>query len=71
MLLLMRNPIQPSPDRPIPLPDCILMDAWWADREAARERPQVALRLVSGNREEGPDDRSHERSGRAFRAHPV
>jgi hypothetical protein len=42
----MRNPIQPSPDRPIPLPDCILMDAWWTDRrDELRERP-VGLRLV-------------------------
>ena len=55
----MRNPIQPSPDRPIPLPDCILMDAWWADRrEEVRERP-AGLRLVIGEREEGPHDRIH------------
>jgi hypothetical protein len=56
----MRNPIQPSPDRPIPLPDCILMDAWWADRTAdTRDRSPVVLRLVSGNREEGQHDRSN------------
>lgn len=30
----MRNPILPSPDRPIPLPDCILLDTWWADLRA-------------------------------------
>jgi hypothetical protein len=55
----MRNPIQPSPDRPIPLPDCILMDAWWADRrDELRERP-VELRLVHVEREEGPNDRYH------------
>lgn len=55
----MRNPIQPSPDRPIPLPDCILMDAWWADRnDRLRERP-IDLRVVEGDREEGPHDRYH------------
>jgi hypothetical protein len=54
----MRNPIQPSPNRPIPLPDCILMDAWWADlRDEERRRPETVLRLVGGNRHEGPYDR--------------
>jgi hypothetical protein len=56
----MRNPIQPSPDRPIPLPDCILMDAWWAEaREEARQRDDRGLRLVRGNRDEGAYDRHH------------
>jgi hypothetical protein len=55
----MRNPIQPSPERPIPLPDCILMDAWWADRrEEVRERP-AGLRLVNDTRQEGLYDRHH------------
>lgn len=55
----MRNPIQPSPDRPIPLPDCILMDAWWADRrEDVRERP-AGLHLVQVESEEGRHDRRH------------
>ena len=55
----MRNPIQPSPDRPIPLPDCILMDAWWADRrDELRERP-VELRLVTIESEENRHDRRH------------
>ena len=55
----MRNPIQPSPDRPIPLPDCILMDAWWADRrDELRERP-VELRLVTIESEESRHDRRH------------
>ncbi len=55
----MRNPIQPSPDRPIPLPDCILMDAWWADRgERSRDIHGSGMRLVVGAREEGPTDRS-------------
>lgn len=66
MLPGMRNPIQPSPDRPIPLPDCILMDAWWADRrEDVRERSGLMLRLVIGNRGEGPHDRpiAEQRSG--------
>lgn len=61
----MRNPIQPSPDRPIPLPDCILMDAWWAEiREMPRERSDRGPRLVIGNREEGPYDRHHPRLDR-------
>jgi hypothetical protein len=52
MLDDMRNPIQPSPDRPIPLPDCILMDGWWADRDdGMRERPDSTLRLVAGEGE--------------------
>lgn len=60
----MRNPIQPSPDRPIPLPDCILMDAWWTDRrEDMREGPE-RLRLVIGTREEGPNDRHHHAANR-------
>lgn len=57
----MRNPIQPSPDRPIPLPDRILMDAWWADlRDETREVSGAVLRIVraggqdrSGGRAEG------------------
>jgi hypothetical protein len=54
----MRNPIQPSPDRPIPLPDCILMDSWWADRrDEPRDRSAAALRLVIGERQEGSYDR--------------
>ena len=62
----MRNPIQPSPNRPIPLPDCILMDAWWADRTwSAHERSESALRLVIGEREEGPYDRRN--TEQAFR----
>ena len=59
MLSSMRNPIQPSPDRPIPLPDCILVDAWWTERrDELRERP-VGLRLVQGERDEGQPDRHH------------
>jgi hypothetical protein len=61
MLFGMRNPILPSPDRPIPLPDCILMDSWWADRRAElRGGMRSELRLVVSEREEGPDDRSHQ-----------
>jgi hypothetical protein len=56
----MRNPIQPSPDRPIPLPDCILMDAWWTQVDADRRERSDRLRLVIGAREEGPDDRHFE-----------
>jgi hypothetical protein len=48
MLRAMRNPIQPSPDRPVPLPDCILMDGWWADRDdKLRERSESMPRLVA------------------------
>lgn len=62
MLRGMRNPIHPSPDRPIPLPDCILMDGWWADRQAElRAGARSELRLVVSERDEGLDDRSHER----------
>jgi hypothetical protein len=65
MLLAMRNPIHPSPDRPIPLPDCILMDSWWADRrDELRERSGLVLRLMSQG-EEGAHDRSHQREQRA------
>jgi len=65
MLLLMRNPIHPSPDRPIPLPDCILMDGWWADRRSElRERSESVVRL-GGEREEGPYDRSQRREQRS------
>jgi hypothetical protein len=64
MLSPMRNPILPSPNRPIPLPDCILMDGWWADRrDELRERSGSVLRLV-GEREEDPDDRSQRREQR-------
>jgi hypothetical protein len=43
----MRNPIQATADRPIPLPDCILKDAWWTDREAwPRRRAELPLTIV-------------------------
>lgn len=38
-LAAMRNPIQASVDRPVPLPDCILRDAWWADLRTAAAAP--------------------------------
>ncbi|HVY50187.1 MAG TPA: hypothetical protein VHA07_01360 [Devosia sp.] len=54
----MRNPIQPSPDRPIPLPDCILMDGWWADRPVARRGERGSLlRLVIGDQQGARHDR--------------
>ncbi len=56
MLSPMRNPIQPSPERPIPLPDCILMDAWWTDRRDDVRDRSGRVRLI-GTREEGPYDR--------------
>ncbi len=56
MLRDMRNPIQPSADRPVPLPDCILLDAWWADRRDEPEQRPALLRFVAAEREEGPHD---------------
>ncbi len=56
MLCDMRNPIQPSPDRPIPLPDCILLDAWWADTRAEFEERRALPRLVAATRDEAPHD---------------
>jgi len=53
----MRNPIQPTPARPVPLPDCILMDAWWTERRDGVRRGTGRLRLITEAREEGPDDR--------------
>ena len=29
ILVMLRNPIQPTAERPFPLPDCILRDGWW------------------------------------------
>lgn len=53
----MRNPIQPSPDRPVPLPDCILMDGWWAVRhDLERERPETLLRHVAHEPQSGHRD---------------
>ena len=57
----MRNPIPASPDRPIPLPDCILMDGWWAHRPDPRPREGGrVLRLVTaepaGSREGRPSE---------------
>jgi hypothetical protein len=54
----MRNPIQSSPERPIPLPDCILLDSWWTDlSDSRRERREPVLRLAVSERDEGRDDR--------------
>jgi len=63
MLPGMRNPIHPSPDRPIPLPDCILMDSWWTDRQLElRAGTPSALRVIASERDEAADDRSRARS---------
>ncbi len=53
----MRNPIQPTPDRPVPLPDCILMDAWWTEHNDRERHGADRLRPITGAREEGPNDR--------------
>jgi hypothetical protein len=60
--VVMRNPITPSPNRPIPLPDCILRDGWWVV-ERADER-QVDLRVIAGARDEGRIERHHRRDDR-------
>lgn len=55
----MRNPIQPSPDRPIPLPDRILMDAWWVDLKAETKAGSgVPLRIVTAQGEVRLEGRS-------------
>jgi hypothetical protein len=57
----MRNPIQATPDRPFPLPDCILQDAWWLTEPPRTPPPQAERRrefhLVEGRTEEGQIDR--------------
>ncbi len=53
----MRNPIIASPNRPIPLPDCILQDGWWMT-EPRGER-KVDLRVIAGAKDEGRIDRHH------------
>jgi hypothetical protein len=55
----MRNPITASPNRPIPLPDCILRDGWWTEDE---RRP--GLRVIAGAIQEGKIDRDHRRDDR-------
>lgn len=55
----MRNPFPSLPISALPLPDCIVNDAWWVvvrDERPRRDLPR--LRLISGNREEGPHDES-------------
>ena len=51
----MRNPITPSPSRPIPLPDCILRDGWWAVEAVRPERDS------GGAVNEGRIERDHRR----------
>ena len=50
----MQNPIQPHPDRPIRLTDCILLDAWWADLKDEERSRRDTLRIVV-NRSERRD----------------
>ena len=55
----MRNPLPPMLHVSLPLPDRIVNDAWWV--VVRDERPRLSsprLRLISGNREEGPHDES-------------
>ena len=41
------------------LPDCILMDAWWADRRDELRERRVEVRLVQTVKEERRHDRHH------------
>lgn len=59
----MRNPIIPSPSRPIPLPDCILQDGWWLIEP--RDERKTELHVIAGAKDEGRNDRHH----RADRPH--
>lgn len=54
----MRNPIKPSPTRPIPLPDSILADGWWLMALLDGKRP-VDRRVIAGAKDEGTLDRHH------------
>jgi len=55
----MRNPISPSPSRPIPLPDCILRDGWWLTEPGGERR--AGLHVIAGAKDEGRIDRHHRR----------
>ena len=54
----MRNPILPSLDRPVPLPDCILLDAWWADLKDEERARRETLRVLTS--QSTRDDRDHQ-----------
>jgi hypothetical protein len=60
----MRNPIRATPERPYPLPDCILRDGWWLivrpHKEAAGRDWPRAFQIIEG-REEGQIDRYRSR----------
>jgi hypothetical protein len=53
----MRNPIISSPNRPIPLPDCILQDGWWLVEPRGEQRAD--LHVIAGAKDEGRIDRHH------------
>lgn len=59
----MRNPITPSPNRPFPLPDCILQDGWWLVEPRQNER-EADLRVIAGAKHEGRIERHHSREHR-------
>lgn len=59
----MRNPITPSPNRPVPLPDCILRDGWWLVEPCGGNRP-VELHVIAGAKDEGRIERHHSRDYR-------
>ena len=56
----MRNPITPSPNRPIPLPDCILMEAGGWPSDASRQPARRVARHRWG-RDEGRIERHRSR----------
>lgn len=58
----MRNPIIASPNRPIPLPDCILRDGWWLT--GPRDDGRMDRRVIAGAKDEGRIDRHHRRDTR-------
>jgi len=56
----MRNPIRATPNRPVPLPDCILRDGWWLvvpARAVSPTQDRRAFRITEGKLEEGRIDR--------------
>ncbi|HHY51533.1 MAG TPA: hypothetical protein GYA10_17510 [Alphaproteobacteria bacterium] len=65
----MRNPISPTPHRPIPLPDCILLDGWWVTR---RPGPVIEGRrhVWIVRKDEGERERTRNQAEGPFAAGP-
>jgi hypothetical protein len=62
----MRNPIQPTSDRPFPLPDRILSDGWWLTIAPVPSEDWCEASVVTG--EEGAIERDR---GEGKRKHIV